>query len=41
MPNTAVELIRIDGRAKSRDEAISEAADMLIEAGAVTAEYQD
>lgn len=41
MPNTAVELIRIDGRAKSRDEAIAEAADMLIEAGAVTAEYKD
>jgi len=41
MPNTAVELIRIDGRAKSRDEAIAEAADMLIEAGAVTDVYKD
>lgn len=41
MPNTAVELIRIDGKAKSRDEAIAEAAEMLIEAGAVTSEYKD
>jgi PTS system mannitol-specific IIA component len=39
--NTAVELIRINGRATSRDEAIAEAADMLIAAGAVTPAYLD
>lgn len=41
MPNTAVELIRINGSAKSQDEAINEAAEMLIQADAVTAEYRD
>lgn len=41
MANTAVELIRINGKAKSRDEAIAEAAEMLIEAGAVTSAYRD
>jgi PTS system mannitol-specific IIA component len=38
---TAIELIRINGKAKSRDEAIAEAAEMLIDAGAVTAAYRD
>lgn len=41
MANTAVELIRLSGSAKSRDEAIAEAAEMLIEAGAVTPAYRD
>ena len=41
MTNTAVELIRISGSAKSRDEAIAEAAEMLISAGAVTPAYRD
>jgi mannitol/fructose-specific phosphotransferase system IIA component len=37
----AVELIRINGSAKSRDEAIAEAAEMLISAGAVSPAYKD
>ncbi len=41
MSNKAVEIIRIDGRATSRDEAIAEAAEMLLAAGAVTAAYKD
>ena len=41
MANTAVEIIRMNGKAKSRDEAIAEAAEMLIQAGAVTSEYRD
>lgn len=41
MTSTAVEIIRMNGRAKSRDEAIAEAAEMLIKAGAVTPEYRD
>lgn len=41
MSKTAIELIRINGKAKSRDEAIAEAAEMLIDAGAVTAAYRD
>ncbi len=41
MIDKVIELIRINGVAKSRDEAIAEAASMLIEAGAVTAEYRD
>lgn len=41
MPNTAVEIIRINGNAKSRDEAIAEAAQMLIDAGSVTPAYRD
>ncbi len=41
MANTAVELIRLSGSAKSRDEAIAEAAEMLIESGAVTPAYRD
>lgn len=39
--SSALELIRISGKAKSRDEAINEAADLLIDAGAVTPEYRD
>jgi PTS system mannitol-specific IIA component len=39
--NTAVEIIRISGKAKLRDEAIAEAAEMLIQAGAVTPAYRD
>ena len=41
MSNKAVEIIRIDGRATSRDEAIAEAAEMLLAAGAVTSAYKD
>lgn len=41
MSNTAIELIRINGKATSRDEAIAEAAEMLIDAGAVTPAYRD
>lgn len=41
MSNTAVEIIRMNGTATSRDEAIAEAAEMLIQAGAVTPEYRD
>ncbi|MFM6971697.1 MAG: PTS sugar transporter subunit IIA [Rhodoluna sp.] len=41
MPNTAVELIRINGKATSQDEAINEAAEMLIQADAVSEEYRD
>lgn len=41
MSNTTVELVRINGKAKSRDEAIAEAAEMLLEAGAVTEAYRD
>lgn len=41
MSNTAVEIIRMNGKATSRDEAIAEAAEMLIQAGAVTPEYRD
>lgn len=41
MTSTAVEIIRMNGTAKLRDEAIAEAADMLIKAGAVTPEYRD
>ena len=41
MSNTTVELVRIKGKAKSRDEAIAEAAAMLVEAGAVTEAYRD
>lgn len=41
MSKIAVELIRIKGFAKSRDEAIAEAAEMLIEAGSVTLAYRD
>ncbi|MEY4494267.1 MAG: hypothetical protein RL570_382 [Actinomycetota bacterium] len=41
MENTAVEIIRISGKAKLRDEAIAEAAEMLIQAGAVTPAYRD
>ena len=41
MSNTAVELIRMSGKATSRDEAIAEAAEMLIQAGAVTPKYLD
>jgi PTS system mannitol-specific IIA component len=39
--NKAVELIRINGSATSRDEAIAEAAEMLIAAGAVDSAYKD
>lgn len=39
--SSALELIRISGKAKSRDEAINEAADLLIDAGAVTPDYRD
>ena len=41
MSNTTVELVRIKGNAKSRDEAIAEAAEMLVEAGAATEAYRD
>lgn len=41
MSTTAIELIRINGKATSRDEAIAEAAEMLIDAGAVTPAYRD
>ena len=41
MSNTAVELIRMSGKATSRDEAIAEAAEMLIQAGAVSPKYLD
>lgn len=41
MQNNAVEIIRIHGNAKSRDEAIAEAAEMLVEAGSVTPAYRD
>lgn len=41
MSNKAVELIRINGNATSREEAIAEAAEMLIEAGAVNPAYKD
>ena len=40
MSNSTLELIKISGEAKSRDEAIAEAADLLIEAGAVTPDYK-
>lgn len=40
MSNSTIELINLNGTATTRDEAISEAADMLIAAGAVTAEYK-
>jgi len=39
--NTAVEIIRMNGTATSRDAAIAEAAEMLIQEGAVTPEYRD
>lgn len=41
MSNKAVELIRINGNATSREEAIAEAAEMLIAAGAVDPAYKD
>ncbi|WP_138315853.1 PTS sugar transporter subunit IIA [Rhodoluna limnophila] len=41
MSNKAIELIRLVGVAKSRDEAISEVAEMLINAKAVTPSYRD
>ncbi len=41
MSNKAVELIRMNGQAKSRDEAINEVAEMLISAKAVTPLYRD
>ncbi|MEY4989243.1 MAG: hypothetical protein RI933_876 [Actinomycetota bacterium] len=41
MNDKVIEVIRIKGVATSRDEAIAEAAQMLIEAGAVTPEYRD
>ena len=40
MSNTTQQLIRISGIATTRDEAINEAADLLIEAGAVTPDYR-
>jgi mannitol/fructose-specific phosphotransferase system IIA component len=41
MTDQLIELVRIDGRAKTRDEAINEVAEMLISAGAVTPDYRD
>lgn len=40
MSNSTIELINLSGTATTREEAISEAADMLIAAGAVTDEYK-
>jgi mannitol/fructose-specific phosphotransferase system IIA component len=41
MTDQLIELVRIDGKAKTRDEAINEVAEMLISAGAVTPDYRD
>jgi PTS system mannitol-specific IIA component len=41
MTDQLIELVRIDGTAKTRDEAINEVAEMLISAGAVTDDYRD
>lgn len=41
MSETSLELITLNGVAKNMDEAISEAAEMLIQAGAVEAGYKE
>jgi PTS system mannitol-specific IIA component len=41
MSDQLIELVRIDGNARTRDEAIHEVAEMLISAGAVSSSYRD
>lgn len=41
MTEQLIELVRLDGKATSRDEAINEVAAMLVEVGAVSEDYRD